>query len=71
MKKDDLSQTESVEHGHITMSVRDDWSSISQKSLSLSFLRVSLYQHMSVNTFRSIDRRQKAIRDDFKLYNKE
>ena len=49
------------------MFVSDNWSRISQKSLSLGFLRVSLDQHIFLNTFCSIKRRQNAVRDDFKL----
>ena len=49
------------------MSVSDNWSRISQKSLSLGYLRVSLYQHIFLNTFRSIERRRNDIRDDSKL----
>ena len=37
------------------MSVSDNWSCISQKCPSLGFLRVSLYQHTFLNTFRSIE----------------
>ena len=49
------------------MSVSDNWSSFSQKSLSLGFLRVSLYQHIFLNTFCSIEIWQNANGDDFKL----
>ena len=49
------------------MSVSDNWSCISQKSLSLGFLRVSLYQYNVLNTFCSIEGRRNAISDDFKL----
>ena len=36
-------------------------------SLSLGFLRVSLYHHIFLKTFRSIERRRNDIRDDSKL----
>ena len=49
------------------MSVSDNWSRILQKSFSLGFLQVSLYQHIFLNTFRSNERRRNDIRDDSKL----
>ena len=65
-KKDGLGAIKERASSATILPVRDNWSCILQKSLSLSFLPVSFYQHMFMNTFRSTQRLRNAIRDDLK-----